>query len=243
MAVGPHGEVLRVNRCSLHRDAGPWAFARTHAAAIEAHWQQRLLTNPGYFNGVIHVMQAGEVAGGTFNATFLQTDFKSFLYWRESGYPEAAAFDAFGSAMIRSCEGHVLLGRQRAGNINAGLAYLPGGFIDSRDILADEAIDIAGSIARELSEETGLTPAELAPADGFLLVRTGPLVSIIREFRSHLTSAELRHQILARLSAEPDSELVDIIVIRSLADLDDPTIQPYAAMAITEAFTLPDVPP
>lgn len=203
-----------------------------HAAQIETHWQQRQRANPGFFNGVIHVMDAGSLTNGVFEASFKRTDFKSFLYWRENGYPEAGAYDAFGSALILSREGHVLLGRQRAGNINAGLAYLPGGFIDQRDVAADGMIDIAASIRRELAEETGLTEVAVVEQPGYFIVRVGPLVSMVRTFRSHLGSAELRQQILARLAWDVEPELADIVVIGSRADIEGANVPTYSALAI-----------
>ena len=233
---GVSGSVVRIARCDLHLSTQSWAFAQTHADAIEAHWRAQLKTNPGYFNGVIHVMTSGAVAGDTFNASFIATDFKSALYWRACGYPAADAFDAFGSALIRSAEGHVLLGRQSAGHINSGLAYLPGGFIDARDVAPDGTIDIAASIARELREETSLTASELTPLDGFTIVRVGPQVSLIREFRSSLPSDQLRSLIMSRLATDPDPELADIVIIRTAADLPSANVPAYTSHALTAVF-------
>jgi 8-oxo-dGTP pyrophosphatase MutT (NUDIX family) len=221
-----------VQHCALNASSAPWDYAAHHAAQIETHWHQRHRENPAFFNGVIHVMDAGTVANGWFQASFKRTDFKSFLYWREDGYPEAGAYDAFGSALILSREGHVLLGRQRAGNINAGLDYLPSGFIDQRDVAADGTIDIAASIRRELAEETGLTQAEIVEQPGFLIVRVGPLVSMVRTFQSKLGSADLRQQILTRLARDVEPELADIVVITSRADIQGANVPPYSALAI-----------
>ena len=162
------GTVVFVQHCALELSRKPWDFASDNATAIDDHWNRRRRSNPAFFNGVVHVLEAGTIVNGTFHATFKRTDFKSFLYWRETGYPDAAAHDAFGSALVVSREGHVVLGRQRAGNINAGIAYLPGGFIDQRDVANDGTIDIAASIRRELTEETGLTEPDVVEQSGFL---------------------------------------------------------------------------
>ena len=228
------GTITRVEACDLRLTGEPWPFARDNAAAIDAHWAERCRANPGYFNGAIHVMHGDGVLGdAVFTASFLQTDFKCFLYWRETGYPPAGAFDVFGSAIIRSAEGHVLLGRQSRGNLNAGLAYPPGGFIDARDVIADGAIDIAGSIVRELAEETGLDVATLTCKPGFLVTRIGPLVSIGQEFVASQPADELRAGILARLAAEPDPELSDIVIVRQCSELEGLKVPPYAALIVT----------
>ena len=225
--------ITRVEACDLRLTGQPWPFAVKNATAIEAHWQARHRANPGYFNGEIHAMHGdGAITNGVFSASFLRTDFKSFLYWRETGYPAAGAFDAFGSAIIRSAEGHILLGRQSGGNINAGLAYPPGGFIDARDAMGDGAIDIAGSIARELAEETGLDVATLTCKPGFLVTRIWPLVSIGQEFVASQPADELRAGILARISADPDPELTDIVIVRQRSDLNGLSVPPYAELIV-----------
>jgi 8-oxo-dGTP pyrophosphatase MutT (NUDIX family) len=172
------------------------------------------------------------VIGGVFTASFLRTDFKSALYWREQGYPAAGVRDGFGSAILRGSDGHVLLGRQSAGHLNAGLAYLPSGFIDPADVDQDGVIDIAGSIARELAEETGLDLAELGVLPGFWIVRCGPLVTMAREYRSPLPAAEVRKVIMDHLAADPDPELADIVIIASPTDLEAAGAPPYTRLAV-----------
>lgn len=234
------GSVTRIAACDVRVGTRSWAFARTQAAAIDAHWAERCRTNPAYFNGVIHVMadpaDGAAASGGVFQATLIKTDFKSFLYWRETGYPHAGVKDVFGSAILRSREGHVLLGRQSAGHINAGLAYLPGGFIDGRDVSAQGHVDVGASIARELYEETHLTSDELITEPGFTLTVCGPQVSLAQTFRSPVGSAELRGLILRRLAADPDPELADIVIVRSLVDLRGANVPPYTAQAVAHVF-------
>lgn len=188
------------------------------------------------FNGVIHLMHARSPAGDTFEGRMLRTDFKSYLYWREQGFPEAGAIDAFGSALIRSREGHVVLGRQRAGNVNAGLAYLPGGFIDERDARGGE-IDVDGSILRELEEETGLARGDYEVQPGYLLTGCGALLSIAREVVSPLPADVLRARILAHIAQDPKSELVDAVIVRSSGDLDRGSMHAYAHRLLSWLFT------
>ncbi|MEQ1696955.1 MAG: NUDIX hydrolase [Hyphomicrobiaceae bacterium] len=232
------GQVEWVSDCRLVAHREGWAFAREQAEAIEAHWRQRLLTHPGYFNGIVYAMAGGGGAGadGVYAASMVATDFKSFLYWKEAGYLDMGIRDAFGSAILRSREGHVLLGRQSAGNINAGQAYLPGGFIDQRDVAADGTIDIGASIARELAEETGLRAGEVETLPGFRIISIGHQVSMAREFCSALGSDELRALILSRIGADAEAELMDIVVVRSQNDLSGKNVPAYTALALEHVF-------
>jgi 8-oxo-dGTP pyrophosphatase MutT (NUDIX family) len=231
-----NASITPVARCRLQVWDLPWPFAEQNGSAIDAHWRVRTQTNPSFFNGVVLLMREGAVRDGTFEAQFSRTDFKSFLYWREQGFPPADACDAFGSALLYSREGHVLLGRQRSGHINAGLIYPPSGFIDARDAAADGTIDIAGSIRRELAEETGLAGADVTASSGFLIVRTGPQVAITAEFRSALAADALRALMLDRIAADPDPELADIVIARRAGDLDPSLVLPYAQMLLTHVL-------
>ncbi len=170
-----------------------------------------------------------------FEGQLMPVEFKSFLYWKEHGYPDTSVRDTFGSALIRSAEGHILLGRQRAGNINAGLAYLPGGFIDGRDVAADGSIDIAASVAREVAEETGLGAGDIERMPGFYphVCRADGVdrgrVSCAFEIRG----AGSRHSGPTRTgSRTPNSRTSSIV--RDAADLEGLAMPLYAEVLLRE---------
>lgn len=220
MTKPAHGDrtTVRALRCDLVAGGRSWGFAARHAAGIEAHWDKRRVENPGFFNGVIHLLADFRLEAGRFEGELLRTDFKSYLYWRDTGFPEAGVWDAFGSALIRSAEGYVLLGRQREGNINSGLAYLPGGFIDGRDVDGRGRVDIVASVLREVAEETGLAAEELSISPGYLVTFAGPLISIAVELVSPLEAGPLRERMRAHFAGDPQSELTDVVVIQGPED-------------------------
>src|SRR5690348_13418591 len=113
------GTSLRVSRCELALSAEPWRYAERHRDAIAAYWQRVSAERPKLFDGCVHVLTSYALRNATLSGTFARTDFKSFLYWREHG-TEAPAIDAFGSSLIRSSDGGVLLGRQVEGHLNGG---------------------------------------------------------------------------------------------------------------------------
>jgi len=228
----PADSSVRIAQCALRVGPEPWPFAVERRAEIAAHWQRASAERPKLFDGTVYMLRKSALEGEGFRGIFVRTDFKSFLYWRESGYADPSVRDSFGSSVIRSAEGHVLLGRQTSGNVNAGLAYPPGGFIDTRDVTADGAIDIDASIARELAEETGLDPLELERTPGYLLTRAGALVSIGIEWKSPLAAAALRERILAHVSQQAVPELADIVIVRKASEIDEDTMPRYACAVL-----------
>jgi 8-oxo-dGTP pyrophosphatase MutT (NUDIX family) len=228
------GRVARVERCELAVTGRDWPFARENAEAIDAHWQRRTAECPGYFNGRIHMLSSYTLDDGIFDGRLTEVEFKQFLYWRDMGQPDAAVFDAFGSALIRSADDAVLLGRQRPGNINAGLAYLPGGFIDTRDVDAAGRVDIRASVLREVEEETGMATRDLAARDGFLVTFTGQQISIAVEILADAPARELVGRCGARIAADPGSELEDILAVRTRGDLEALAMPDYARLLLGE---------
>jgi len=227
--------VLCVEACALTVSAGAWSFAAQHQHEIAAHWEQRRLESPKLYNGVVHLLRSFALEHNVFTATFLRTDFKSFLYWRAQGYPEAGVRDGFGSAVIRSAEGHVLLGRQTAGHINEGLAYPPGGFIEECDV-RDGVIDIDAVTARELREETGLRADDLVRGQGYLLTTSGPHVSIAVEWHSVLPSDALKAHILDQVSRQPEPELGDVVIVGGRDDIGAHAMPGYTTVLLSSLF-------
>lgn len=227
--------VFRLAHCDLVVGDDRWSYMSEHAAAIERHWALRSAANPHFFNGRIFALASGAVAGDRFTGRLAAIDFKSFLHWRENGYPQTGFRDAFGSALVRSSQGHVLLGRQKPGHLNNGLAYPPGGFIDAQDVAADGRVDVGANAARELAEETGLDPAVFTRAPGFWLTQLGPQVSFASEFRSKLDTDALEAAWKRAMRHAADPELDGVVVVRSVADLDE-TIAAFARALVRAVF-------
>jgi hypothetical protein len=200
--------VFEVASVRLMTGMQPWTFAVENEDAIESHWKARKQAQPNFFNGAVLVLASYSVtAERCLEARFLRTDFKSFLYWRESGWPDRTVMDAFGSAVIFSAEGKLLVGQQRDGHLNGGLCYPPSGFIDAKDIAADGSIDIDHSVRREIDEELGLDGDQLQRRPGYVVTLAGPVLSIGVPFDARLADADLMASIAQHISADPDAEL------------------------------------
>lgn len=220
--------------CEFRLTADAWPYGTHRADEINAAWMERLAQSPHFWNGAVHLAKAStvELRDGRLSGHMWATDFKSFAHWKEKGRPEADAFDCFGSIILRSAEGHIVLGLQGKG-LSKGQVYLPSGVIDDADVAAGGVVDIETNIARELNEETGLSTSELTRVPGYLVVRYGNLLSIGAIFRAPLKADELRRRILGHIARDPDPELADIIIAATPADLERPDIQPYSAIAVT----------
>jgi ADP-ribose pyrophosphatase YjhB (NUDIX family) len=233
--MGP-ARVTYVEACDLTVSDAAWAFARENFAAIDAHWQRATLENPSYFNGRIYVLAQSRLEDGVFSGQLIAAEFKAFLYWKETGQTDMSVCDVFGSALIRSGDGAILLGRQRAGNLNAGLVYLPGGFIDPRDRDEEGRVDIRASVLREVEEETGLRAHTLAVSEGFLVTTVGQQVSIAVELVGDGDAGQMMAFMRDAVAHEAAPELDEIVAVRTAADLEGLPMPEYAQVLLRQVL-------
>jgi hypothetical protein len=229
--------VMSIKKVQMLAQASPWTYPEASPMAIERHWKTRQKALPALFNGTIYILKSHRIAGDTLDGVVAPADFKTYLYWRDRGRPQVGVRDAFGSAILLSAEGHVLLGRSGVETLHPGATYFIGGFIDTRDIAPDGTVDLDASVEREMEEETGLNFELLERQPGYWVTVAGPHVSIGIVLRSHLDSGELRSRMLAHVERAREREIGDIIVIRDTNDLVGLGVRPYAQASIRALFT------
>jgi 8-oxo-dGTP pyrophosphatase MutT (NUDIX family) len=213
-----HLSIIPIERLAFRLAPRPWAFAETRRAEIDAHFEKLRRAEPALWNGRVLLMHQHAIEGSLLRGAFLETDFASFIAWRDWDFPDAAVRNCFGQGALRSKDGAFLLGVMAPHTANAGRIYFPGGTPEPEDVVG-ETVDLAGNVAREVAEETGLVPEELNIEPGWHAVFAGPRIAMIKLMQAKETAEALRARILAYLASEPDPELCDILIARGKADL------------------------
>src|SRR5262249_30433120 len=212
--------VVRLARAELRFAPRPWPFAQTRRAEIDAHFAGLIRDNPHAFNGQVLVLHEAAIDDGVLRGSYFETDFASFIAWRDWGWPDPSVRNCFGQAALRAADGAFLLGVMATHTMNAGRIYFPSGTPDLSDVI-DGIVDLDGSVLRELTEETGLTGADVTLDAGWHAVLAGPRLAMLKPVRSPLSAGELRARILAHMASEAHPELADMRIVRGEADLDD----------------------
>lgn len=211
--------VRKLQSIRLRTGTARWRFATIHSAAIEAHWLQLTKAKPALFNGPLHLIGEYDTEQHGFRARMVRTDYKSFLYWRDCGYPLSAGVRGTGvSAVLRSSDGGLILGEAAAHTALAGAVYLLSGVIDDNDVSADGSIDVGAAAMRELREETGLEPSVVTRMPGFWMIADPAWYTFGIELVSPLTAAALAEHFRAFLAANPGHELAGIRIVFSAAE-------------------------
>jgi 8-oxo-dGTP pyrophosphatase MutT (NUDIX family) len=210
--------IHRVTTLDLGLQQRLWPFADERRSEIDAHFALKQAEKPQLWNGRILLGRAPAFAGDRFSASYFEADFASFLAWRDWGFPDRDVFNGFGMGALRCSDGAFVLGEMAQHTANAGRIYFPSGTPDLDD-LSDGAVDIQGSVAREVEEETGLRPADYRAGTHWDCIVSGAAIAMIRILDVDMTAEALRARIEANLARQSQPELSAIHLVRATSDL------------------------
>jgi hypothetical protein len=210
---------VAVERLELRLAPRAWGFSAERRADIDAYFAAIKRAQPALWNGRVMLLYQWALVDGRFTGAYFDTDFASMIAWRDWGFPDPLVRNCFAQGALRSADGAFLLGVMGAHTANAGKIYFPSGTPDLDDVIGD-AVDLDGSVMRELTEETGLGAGDVRPASGWHAVFAGPRIGMMKILQSAEPATALRTRILAFLAQQATPELVDIRIVRSSADYD-----------------------
>jgi 8-oxo-dGTP pyrophosphatase MutT (NUDIX family) len=211
--------VFPIDRLSLAYVPQTWPFAVDRRVEIDAHFERVRVERQGIWNGQILLMHRHRVDGCALEGAFLQTDFASFMSWRDWGFPEAGVTNCFSMGALRGNDGGWIMGIMAAHTSAGGKIYFPAGTPDPGDVV-DGMVDLAGSVIREVGEETGLGISDFAVADGWYCVVDGARIALMKVLQAREPAEVLRRRILDYLARETAPELADIRIVRARQDFD-----------------------
>ncbi len=230
-----HPAIHRVTTLDLDFRPRRWPFAEVRRADIEAHFARQQRDNPNLWNGRVLLGRDPAFTMDRFSANYFEADFASFLAWRDWGFPDREVFNGFGMGALRCADGAFLLGEMAHHTSNAGRVYFPSGTPDLDDIRGN-TVDISGSVAREVEEETGLSAADYSADAHWDCVVSSAVIALIRILNVALTGDELCTRIAANLARQPRPEFSGLHLVRGTSDL-TPAMPRFVTAFIEKHFS------
>jgi 8-oxo-dGTP pyrophosphatase MutT (NUDIX family) len=228
--------IVPLRGLDLRYEPRPWSFATARRPEIAAHWARLTEANAQLWNGEVLVQHRWRVEGGIYRAGYMPVDYASFLAWRDFGWPDPPVRNGFGMAALRASDGAFVLGEMGGHTANAGKIYFAGGTPDMSDVTADGQVDLAGSLVRELREETGLCASEVAFGDDWTAAIDGTRVAFLKPARLAMPAEAARAMIRARLPGLAEQELADIVIVRGPDEIDPARMPGFAAEYMAAVF-------
>jgi 8-oxo-dGTP pyrophosphatase MutT (NUDIX family) len=232
--------ILEVAELDFTLDPEPWRFAETEREAIAQHWAEAILRKPATFNGRVLLLRRREsvrLHDGALRlqGAYLETDYASFLAWRDFGRPTEPGENCFSMAALRSADGAFLLGEMAPHTVNAGRIYFPSGTPDPSDVF-DGKVDLDASARRELFEETGLHAEEAMIRSGWTVVLASRRVACMKAITLALAAEEAKARIDAFLARDPNSELTRMHIVRRPDDINRARTPDFVVAYLEAAF-------
>jgi 8-oxo-dGTP pyrophosphatase MutT (NUDIX family) len=234
------GGIIPLKRIEARYEERPWRWAQDNRAAIEAHWQKLTASKPSLFNGRVLIASERCFERGVYRATYIPADYAAFLAWRDFGWPDKSVSNGFAMAALRSSDGAYVLGIMGAHTANPGAIYFPAGTPDLADVTPQGDVDLAGSVLRELEEETGLGVDAVTTTDDWTAIIDGGRTALMREMRSPMTAEEIEARVGEFLIKQENPELAGLHVARSVADIDAARMPPFTQVYLKAAFAADD---
>jgi hypothetical protein len=217
---GPNIEIATIDRAEIAVEPWSWEFALARREEIDGNFARRQRERPALWNGRVLLAHRYAIGNGVLRGACFETDYASFLAWRDWDFPDAGVFNVFASAALRSADGAYLVGEMAQSTASAGAVYFPCGTPDLEDIGADGALDLDGSAGRELLEETGLDIGTLDAEPGWTVVHDRGFLAFMKQLTAQQNAQDLRAEIIRNLASEEQPEFSDIHIVRGRADLD-----------------------
>src|SRR5438105_2692741 len=89
---------------------GTWPFADKRRPEIDAHFAKLQREKPALWNGRVLLLHRYDIDRHVFGGAFLETDFASFVAWRDWGFPDAGVTNCFSMCALRASDGAYVLG-------------------------------------------------------------------------------------------------------------------------------------
>jgi 8-oxo-dGTP pyrophosphatase MutT (NUDIX family) len=208
-----------------------WVFKRENEREIAAHWAAISAGKSAMFDGRVMLQHRASIENGIFRAGYFETDYSAFMSWRDFGHPGPIVRNGFAMAALRASDGAFLCGVMGDHTANPGKVYFAAGTPDRSDARPDGTLDLAGSVTRELEEETGLTSGEVLVEESWTAVILPGRIAFMRPVLVPLPAEEARELMLSRMATQDEPELADIAILRGPEDAGrfdmPPFMRPY----------------
>jgi 8-oxo-dGTP pyrophosphatase MutT (NUDIX family) len=227
-------EIATLDAVEITVEPWTWLFAQARRADIDRHFAAQQRERPALWNGRTLLLHRHARENRVLRGAAFETDYASFLAWRDWGCPAVGVFNVFAAAALKSADGAFLLGQMAPFTSTAGQWVFPCGTLEPDDISSTGMLDLVGSVGRELFEETGLDIGVCKVEPGWTLVRDGGFVALMKRVIANESADQLRANILHHLANEAQPEFKTVRIVRRPADVDPATPGFYVQYLMAE---------
>jgi 8-oxo-dGTP pyrophosphatase MutT (NUDIX family) len=213
-------DIVELDRVDIAVEPFSWPFATDRRDEVDRYFTSLQRQRPGVWNGRVLLLSRYSLADRALHGACFETDYASFITWRDREFPDPDVYNFFAAAALRAADGAYLLGEMASYTAGAGRTYFPCGTPEPADIGADGRLDLSGNLCRELLEETGIAIEELDAEPGWTVVHDRCFLGFMKPLVARQSAEELRERIRRHIAADKHPELADMRIVRGPDDID-----------------------
>jgi 8-oxo-dGTP pyrophosphatase MutT (NUDIX family) len=213
-------EIVEVDRIEFVVEPWSWPFASERRADIDRFFADMQRQRSHLWNGRVLMLRHHEVRGRVLHGSCFETDYASFVAWRDWSFPDLGVDNIFPASALRGADGGFLVGEMAPYTAGNGQLCFPGGTPDLDDIRAGGILDVEANLKRELMEETGLALDELVAESGWTIVHDRGFFALMKRVRAPVNAEDLRARVLRHNAKEAEPEFVGFKIVRGPDDLE-----------------------
>jgi 8-oxo-dGTP pyrophosphatase MutT (NUDIX family) len=210
-------EIRHVHSIDIRVTSYDWPFLREAREDIARFWRDFSANKRHVFDGRVLLLHRHDWRDDAFHGLAFETSYSAFMAWKILGFPETGVRNFFGMAALRSRDGAFILGEMGPHTAHAGESYFPAGTPDPSDINGG-MVDLAGSVARECQEETGLSEPDLDWRDEWTAIIMGGQIAFMRDGRLKTDATSAMRLIQANLAKQDMPEFSKLHILRQASD-------------------------
>src|SRR5450755_4456484 len=97
-------EIAEIDGADVVVEPYAWPFAVSRRAEIDRHFAGRQRRQPALWNGRVILFNRWTIEDGMLRGAGFETDYASFLAWRDWDFPDRGVFNIFASAALRAAD-------------------------------------------------------------------------------------------------------------------------------------------
>ena len=227
-------EIAALDMVEIAVEPWTWPFAQERRAEINRHFATRQRERPALWNGRTLLLHRYARKNGVLRGASFETDYASYLAWRDWGRPAVGVVNVFAAAALQSADGAFLLGQMAPFTAAAGQWVFPGGMPDPDDISTAGMLDLASNVGRELFEETGLDIGACQVDPGWTLVRDGGNAVLVKRVTVKESAEQLHANVMHHVTNQVQPEFTAVRIVRRPADVEPATPRFFVEYLIAE---------
>ena len=130
----PTSEIFDIDRAEIALESWSWPFATDRSADIDRYFAELQSQRSGVWNGRVLLLNRYAIAERALRGACFETDYSSFITWRDREFPDPSVYNFFAAAVLRAADGGYLLGEMASYTAGAGRSYFPCGTPEPADV-------------------------------------------------------------------------------------------------------------